>query len=76
MQQQQQQRKVTDIACKAIIKDIAAKFTIDPILITTKLMSEDDKNDLRSGELSPKILELHVKAWIALGMPNHRAGEV
>jgi hypothetical protein len=49
-QQQQQQRKVTDIACKAIIKDIAAKFTIDPILITTKLMSEDDKNDLRRGE--------------------------
>jgi len=59
----------TDKVCKEIIRTLARKLGIDPpSLITTRLMSEDDKNDMRKGLLTVEVLELHIKVWKAAGM--------
>ncbi len=59
----------TDKACKDLIRMLARKLGIEPAsLITTRLMSEDDKNDMRKGLLTVEVLELHIKIWKAAGM--------
>ena len=59
----------TDEVCKKIILTLARKHGIKPAsLITTRLMSEDDKNDMRKGLLTVEVLELHIKVWKAAGM--------
>jgi len=63
-------RKLTDKACKDIIKDIARKYKIDPRLIVTKLLSGEDKDDMRAGLLPIASLDCHVRAWIENGMPD------
>jgi uncharacterized protein YaeQ len=64
-------RTLTDEACKSIIRRIALRLGVDAKLITTRLMSEDDKNDMRKGDISKVVLELHVKLWIENGMPDY-----
>ena len=64
-------RKLTDEACKSIIRRIALKHKVDPRLITARLMSEDDKEDMRRGELPMNSLDLHVELWIKAGMQNY-----
>lgn len=59
----------TDEACKGIIRMLARKLGISPAsLISTRLLSEDDKNHMRSGVLSVDVLELHIKVWRDKGM--------
>ena len=67
-------QSVSDETCKVLIKRIAKKYNIDPKLIVTKLMSEEDKHDMRHGDLPYDALECHVKVWIENGMPNYREG--
>ena len=67
--------RLTDKACKAIIIGVAKKFNVEPKLITTRLMSEDDKNDMRDGNLSHESFECHVKVWIRAGMPDYVHGK-
>jgi len=69
------ERKLTDDACKNIIREIALKHKIKPRLITTRLMSEDDKEDMRNGELPTRALDLHVEVWIKAGMPDYAHGK-
>lgn len=66
--------KKTDEACKNIIRHIATKLNVEAKLITTRLMSEEDKNDMRKGDLPANVLELHVKLWINSGMPDYAHG--
>lgn len=67
-------RKLTDEACKNIIKSMGQRLGIDPKLITTRLMDENDKNDMREGNLSISVLELHVTLWIKAGCPDYAHG--
>ena len=67
-------RKLTDDACKKIIRMLASKYKINPRLIVTRLISEDDKNDMRSGNLPIEALETHIKIWIKNGMPDYVNG--
>lgn len=69
------EQRISDDACKNIIRGIAAKHNINPRLITTRLMSEDDKNDMRRGELPIESLDLHVELWITSGMPDYAHGK-
>lgn len=64
------QRKLTDAACKVIIKELARKLGVDAKLIVTRLLSEDDKNDIRNGELPIAALECGIKLWIKAGCPD------
>jgi hypothetical protein len=55
---------LSDEVCKNIIRRLARKHgIIPPSLITTKLMSEDDKNDMRNGLLPISALEAHIVVW-------------
>ena len=64
-------QKLTDDACKTIIRRIALKHKIEPRLITTRLMSEDDKNDMRNGDIPYTSLDLHIELWVKKGMPDY-----
>ncbi len=65
--------KLDDRACRHIIRDMGASLGVSAKTIVTKLMSEDDKNDMRNGTLSINCLECHIKAWIKSGMPDYMA---
>ena len=63
--------KMDDRKCKDIIKFLARKLGADPKLIVTRLMSEDDKNDMRNGDLPMESLECHIKVWMEAGCPDY-----
>lgn len=66
--------RISDKICKEIIKTLAKKCNVDPKLIVTRLMSEEDKEDMRNGLLPIDSLELHVRVWIEKGMPDYAHG--
>jgi uncharacterized protein YaeQ len=63
-------QKLSDEACKLIIRRLAKRYNIDAKDIVTKLMSEDDKQDMREGNLPYNVLVLYIEVWIEMGMPN------
>ncbi len=66
---------LSDKACKAIINRIAKKLNVEARLITTRLMSEEDKDDMRAGLLPTDILEAHVKIWMGNGLCDYAHGK-
>lgn len=66
---------LTDEECKAIIKSVAIKLCARAQLIATRLLTEEDKNDMRQGNLSIEVLEDHIKVWIENGMPDYAHGK-
>lgn len=67
-------RALTDSECKEIIKRLGKRLDVDPTLIVTRLMSEDDKQDMRNGNLPVKSLECHIKVWKQAGYPDYARG--
>jgi hypothetical protein len=53
---------------------IGIKLGVSPNLISNRLLSLDDKNDMLSGELKDHELELHVQVWKDAGMPDYKNG--
>jgi len=43
-------------------------------LISTRLLSDDDKKDMLSGLIPEESLLLHVKLWKEAGMPDYANG--
>jgi hypothetical protein len=68
-------RNLTDSECKDIIRKLGKRLNVEPRLITTRLMSEDDKQDMREGNLPVKSLEVHIKVWMDNGMPDYAHGK-
>ena len=68
-------RKLTDSECKDIIRRLGKRLNVEPRLITTRLMSEDDKNDMREGNLPVKSLEVHIRVWIENGLCDYAHGK-
>lgn len=66
---------LSDKACVAIIKQLAKELAVEPKLITTRLMSEDDKNDMRNGDLPRESLKLHIELWKKAGYPDYAHGK-
>lgn len=60
--------------CKKIIFKIGIKLGVSPKLISTKLLTESDKQDMLCGEISDEALEAHVNTWMASGMPDFAHG--
>lgn len=67
--------KLTDKACKAIIIRVAKKLNVEAKLITTRLMDEQDKEDMRNGLISIEALECHVAVWKQNGLCDYAHGE-
>jgi hypothetical protein len=57
--------------CKRILSKIGFKLGVSPALISTRLLSKEDKEDMLKGELSVEILQEHVKIWLEDGMQNY-----
>jgi hypothetical protein len=44
-------------------------------LISTRLLSDEDKQDMLNGRLPLEALIAHVKIWISNGMPDYAHGK-
>lgn len=65
---------LNDDECKAIITKLGKKLCLRASLITTRLLSADDKQDMRQGELPVGALEAHIAVWLSNGMPDYANG--
>jgi len=56
--------------CKKILSKIGFKLGVSPSLISTKLLSKEDKKAMLEGLISEEILELYVSVWKSTGMQD------
>lgn len=69
-EQEASNAELMDEQCNSIINRLAKKHNIDPLLITTRLMDETDKQEMRQGLTSENLLDTHIKRWIEFDMPD------
>jgi len=67
--------RLSDKACVAVIKQLAKELNVEAKLIITRLMSDEDKDDMRNGDLSREALKLHIIVWKQAGYPDYRHGK-
>mgnify|MGYP001570774667 CR=1 FL=1 len=60
--------------CKHQLFKIGIELGVSPKLISTRLLSEDDKNDMVAGLIDHTTLVTAVEVWISNGMPNYAQG--
>jgi hypothetical protein len=60
--------------CKKILSKLGFKLGVSPALIATRLLSEDDKQDMVNGDLPLESLECAIKTWMHNGMPDYAHG--
>lgn len=60
--------------CQKIIFNVGLKFGVSPKLIATRLLSDDDKQDMLNNELPIEALECAVMLWKDAGMPDYAHG--
>jgi hypothetical protein len=60
--------------CRKQIFNTGIKLGVSPKLISTRLLSVDDKEDMLSGFVSDTDLEVHVLAWMHNKMPDYANG--
>jgi hypothetical protein len=58
--------------CKTMLIKAACRTGVPPNIISTKLLSPADKQDMLAGHLTQDELEAHVKVWKDMGMPRYR----
>lgn len=61
--------------CKDLLRMIAKMFCVKAELISTRLLSKEDKQDMLDGLLTIESLMAHVKVWIQNGMPDYANGD-
>lgn len=57
--------------CRRMIFNVGVKLGISPKLIATRLLSEEDKNDMLSGLVDAQYLEQAVRVWSENGSPDY-----
>lgn len=62
--------------CKRMILQSALQAGISPRLISERLLSDEDKQDMLNEEISQDCLNLHVEIWMRLKMPDYRNGSM
>jgi hypothetical protein len=65
---------LTKPECQKILFKIGIELGVSPKLIATRLLSEEDKQDMMNGDLSIEALTCHVKAWKENGMADYANG--
>lgn len=66
---------LTDDDCKKILSKLGLKLGVSPKLIATRLLSDEDKEDMRNGEIPIDSLEIHIKLWMKAGLPDYAHGD-
>ena len=67
-------RKVED--CKRMLFKAAIKHGVAPKLISERLLSKEDKEDMLNGLVSFETLDCHVMVWKEQGMCNYADGSM
>jgi hypothetical protein len=65
---------LTKEQCQRKLFNIGIKLGVSPKLISTRLLSIDDKQDMLSGLVPDETLFVAVKCWMEAGMPNYAIG--
>lgn len=60
--------------CKKKLFNIGIKLGVSPRLIATRLLSDEDKNDMLNGLVPDDTLETSVKCWMYAKMPDYANG--
>jgi len=60
--------------CKSKLFRLGIKLGVSPRLIATRLLSQEDKDDMLKGLISDEALEAHVKVWMEFGMCDYANG--
>jgi hypothetical protein len=68
------QKTLTTDQCKKKLFNLGIKFGVSPRLISTRLLSKEDKDDMLNGLVSDETLETAVQAWMSAGMPDYANG--
>lgn len=62
--------------CKDLLITIGKMLCVKAELISTRLLSKEDKQDMLNGHLSDEALFFHIKHWIDGGMINYNSEEL
>lgn len=60
--------------CKKVLFKLGIKHGVSPKLISERLLSKDDKDDMLQGLISFETLDCFVKVWKEYGMCNYSNG--
>ncbi len=62
--------------CKRMLFKLAIKHGVAPKLISERLLSKEDKEDMLAGLISFETLDFFVTVWKEYGMCNHVDGSM
>lgn len=68
------EKKLTREQCKKKLFNLGIKYGVSPRLISERLLSPEDKEDMLNGLISDEALDCHVKVWKENGMCNYADG--
>jgi len=60
--------------CKDLLRTVAKVMCVRADLISTRLLSAEDKQDMLNGDITIDDLLVHVKVWKENGMCNYADG--
>ena len=60
--------------CKKTLVKLAIRHGVPPKLISERLLSQNDKDDMLSGFIPADTLDCYVKVWKQYGMCNYADG--
>lgn len=67
-------KTLTREQCQKKLFNVGIKLGVSPKLISTRLLSIEDKRDMLNGLIPDEALECHVKCWMEAGMPDYANG--
>lgn len=65
---------LTKDQCRKILFNLGIKFGVSPKLISERLLSPEDKEDMLNGIVPINALEAYVAVWKENGMPDYAHG--
>ncbi|CAB4152125.1 hypothetical protein UFOVP685_32 [uncultured Caudovirales phage] len=65
---------LTKEQCQRKLFNIGIKLGVAPKLISTRLLSNDDKQDMLNGLIPDETLFVAVQCWMEAGMPDYAHG--
>jgi len=60
--------------CKKIISKLGFELGVSPKLVISRLLSEEDKVDMKAANLPLEALRCHIRAWMDNDMPDYVKG--
>jgi hypothetical protein len=60
--------------CKKVISKLGFELGVSPRLVISRLLSEEDKVDMKGGCLPIEALRCHIEVWMGNDMPDYVKG--